>query len=894
MYANTYYRCWLFAVALGMSNAAPLMAQSPWARPDADPVELRQKAENFRIEAEARRAEAWQKAREKGWLTRHESEDGEVVELAELDSRGKPVYRVTDNLRAGRTSSTSQLFPGGASGLSLDGSGVKLGEWDGGVARTTHVELLGRVTPGDNAGLSDHGTHVAATMVGGGANPRARGMAPNAAFRSYDWNSDLFEMAGYAAEGMLLSNHSYAFVFGWRLQGTTWRWLGDTAISATEDYKFGLYRDFESNMDDLAYDYPYYLAVWSAGNSRNGGPAPGTPHEIWNGSAWVPSTAVRPRNGRQGGYDCLTGGGKVSKNVLTIGAVAGNLNGYQGPASVVMSSFSSWGPADDGRVKPDLVANGVGLFSAVADGDEAYAVYSGTSMAAPTTTGSLVLLQQHYARQHAGDYMRAATLKGLAIHTADEAGNHPGPDYRFGWGLLNTRRAAELIGLAANGEGIVTEQVLAEGGSYDTTFTASGQQPLVVTLCWTDPAAAPLDGLLNPDTKMLVHDLDVRLIGPDSTVFLPYRLDRDNLTAPAQQADNDLDNVEKIWVELPTPGTYTIRVTHKDSLTTATQNFSLIVGEEFSYEFDNEIYAGVSPVEYCTAQPVTYPYLSYGEFPAGTFFRVELSDSADNFANPVVLDSVLAFGNNPSGVFLLDLPDSLGAGTHLLRITVPGTDWQSPPAQVRLIGASGGDAFDDALPVDFWPFIAEGSTTDCFTDQVGNSSPDVFYELTVPTGRNAIDITLCESSFNTVLRVFDADRNQIATNNNSCGTRSRLLDLPVEPGATYYVVVEGHISLSGDYVLEITDKTITSTNLATQSANWRVYPNPARATLHVSGWEGANAVLSLRDVLGRTVHTQTLGSEETVLQVGQLTAGWYVLSVRTDRGLYTERVRIGQ
>lgn len=58
----------------------------------------------------------------------------------------------------------------------------------------------------------------------------------------------------------------------------------------------------------------------------------------------------------------------IAKNTLTVGAVNDITAGYATTADVVMSSFSSWGPVDDGRIKPDIVANGVSLTSAGDDG----------------------------------------------------------------------------------------------------------------------------------------------------------------------------------------------------------------------------------------------------------------------------------------------------------------------------------------------------------------------------------------------------------------------------------------------------------------------------------------------------------------------------------------------
>ena len=119
-----------------------------------------------------------------------------------------------------------------------------------------------------------------------------------------------------------------------------------------------------------------------------------------------------------------------------------------------MSSFSGWGPTDDGRIKPDICANGVGLYSSYSGSDTQYASISGTSMATPNLSGSLLLLQQHYQNLFGtGSFMRSATLKGLVIHTADEAGSNPGPDYKFGWGLANMATAAQAITAAKANNG---------------------------------------------------------------------------------------------------------------------------------------------------------------------------------------------------------------------------------------------------------------------------------------------------------------------------------------------------------------------------------------------------------------------------------------------------------
>merc|ERR1711974_194031 len=137
-------------------------------------------------------------------------------------------------------------------------------------------------------------------------------------------------------------------------------------------------------------------------------------------------------------------GHSTSKNNLVVAnGQDANVNADGSLNSVVINSSSSEGPTDDLRIKPDITGNGTGVYSTDSDSNSDYATLTGTSMASPNVTGTLLLLQQHFSSLN-GSFMRAATLKGLALHTADDAGI-VGPDAVYGWGLLNAKAAAEVI-----------------------------------------------------------------------------------------------------------------------------------------------------------------------------------------------------------------------------------------------------------------------------------------------------------------------------------------------------------------------------------------------------------------------------------------------------------------
>ncbi|MDF1571348.1 MAG: S8 family serine peptidase [Bacteroidales bacterium] len=514
-------------------------------------------------------------ARENGIPIRVVYEDGTIHEIRRISKLGQPEYYTTHNLNAAKTTSTNKLWQDGELGLDLDGSGIVVGVWDGGHVRTSHKEFESRARTIDNAEeVIFHATHVAGTIAAAGIRSDARGMAGKSIIDSYDWDGDNSEMRSAAQMGMLISNHSYGYIQGWEYNNekNRWEWYGDESISKTEDYNFGFYGQDARFWDEIAYDYPKFLIVKSAGNDRGEGPASGTTHFVWSRGSWVSSTEVRDRDGN-GSYDCIGTQG-TSKNILTVGAVDDIPAGYSKPSDVSVASFSVFGPTDDGRIKPDIVGNGVGLLSASSSRDDSYAASTGTSMASPNVAGSLALLQEHYHDLY-GTYMYASMLKSLVLHTADDAGN-PGPDYQYGWGLINAASAADLI--SGSDTSIFFSDTLQETSVNEYSYYSTGETSLKITMAWTDPAGEVPGIALDPVGRILVNDLDIRLVRQiDGQVFRPFRLDPANPGQPATRGDNNLDNVEQILVETPLQGYYTLEVSHKFFLENETQSYGVTV-----------------------------------------------------------------------------------------------------------------------------------------------------------------------------------------------------------------------------------------------------------------------------------------------------------------------------
>jgi len=528
-------------------------------------------------------------ARRHGIAVRRELPGGQVLELQRIAPGIGPVFYITNNIVAADTVSTDEVWPGASAGLSLDGTGMSIGEWDGGAIFADHPDLVGRVTQVDGATeVSGHSTHVAGTLIGApSVLPDSRGMAHGAELDAYDWNSDSAEMADAASAGMLVSNHSYGVAAGWLYTGDpnppdTWMWIGGADPAIVEDANFGYY-DVESQLwDQIAFDAPYYLIVKAAGNDRTDiGPAEGEEYTVIDQDGEFVETQTAPRNPDcwPQGFDCLPTH-SVAKNILTVGAVDDLPGGYSevgGPQQVLMADFSGWGPTDDGRIKPDVVGNGMFLFSAWPDFPY-YTLAAGTSMASPNVSGSLLLLQQHWENLNGtGNYLRAATLKALAIHTADEAGPAPGPDYAFGWGLLNTLSAAELIS-GNDGDRMLIEDALTENVTDSFAFSVTSPDAiLTATLVWADPPGTPPTPSLDPTDLMLVNDLDLRISRGGNT-WTPWVLDPANPQMAATTGDNFRDNVEQVRILDADTCSYTVEVSHKGNLLDShAQQYSLLI-----------------------------------------------------------------------------------------------------------------------------------------------------------------------------------------------------------------------------------------------------------------------------------------------------------------------------
>ena len=359
-------------------------------------------------------------ASKKGWKTSYTNDKGSYFELIRVSEEGKPLYYRTFNIDAAASTRTNFLHNNGDLGLNIEGQGMTAHIWDGGIARATHQEYDGdggedRFSVGDGSAVQNfHAAHVTGTVIASGVDPLAKGMAPKASAVGYDWNNDEAEVTAAAANGMLISNHSYGFAV-----------RDEDNQPLLPAYYFGGYTNESRTWDNIAYNAPYYLMVVAAGNEG------------------IDNSVNPDPLGGESAFDKLTGHATSKNNLVIANGNDATINTDGKLVSVTVSSGSSEGPTDDFRVKPDLMGNGTDLYSSYDSSDSAYNSSSGTSMASPNVAGSLLLLQQYYNETH-GSFMKASTLKGLALHTADDVAAE-GPDAASGWGLMNAKKAAETV-----------------------------------------------------------------------------------------------------------------------------------------------------------------------------------------------------------------------------------------------------------------------------------------------------------------------------------------------------------------------------------------------------------------------------------------------------------------
>jgi len=405
----------------------------------------------------------------------------------------------------------------------LDGTGVTVFVYDGDSARASHNDFSGRMTVIDSSPTANHATHVAGTIGGDGSViSNHRGMAPGVTLLSAGFEFDGSGTFLYTNPGDTEDDYGVALSMGADISNNSiGSNVGLNGFPCSYEGDYGVMAATIDNMIRGSLGEPITV-FWAAGNER-----------IY---ACGDSYGTTPPPGN-------------NKNAITVGALNSNND--------TMTTFSSWGPSDDGRIRPVISAPGCqsggdgGVTSTSSSSDTAYSVSCGTSMASPTAAGVGALILQDFRNMYPawGDPSNQL-MKVIMIMGAVDVLN-PGPDYQSGYGSI---RAMDSIDFARGGA--FDERSVDSGGV--TTFTTNvtpGSSELNITIAWDDPAATP-----NVSTA-LVNDLDLIVIDPDGVRHYPWTLNPADPNADAVRTQEDhLNNIEQVFVSDPTPGDWQIQI----------------------------------------------------------------------------------------------------------------------------------------------------------------------------------------------------------------------------------------------------------------------------------------------------------------------------------------------
>jgi len=208
----------LFTLGLVWQGYAQNASERAAIRSQSNVATLERLAQGHAANYAKKKAEAQAFAQQRGLQVLQVLPDGRLAELQYIDDSGTPIYYVTtSNLNAAITTRANKLWTGGGLNLNLNGQGMVVGEWDGGAIRGAHQEFGGRVVQKDGVtftssnGNTNHATHVGGTLIASGVQSNAKGMAHQGILWANEWNNDLAEMTAQAAEGLIISNHSYGY-----------------------------------------------------------------------------------------------------------------------------------------------------------------------------------------------------------------------------------------------------------------------------------------------------------------------------------------------------------------------------------------------------------------------------------------------------------------------------------------------------------------------------------------------------------------------------------------------------------------------------------------------------------------------------------------------------------
>ena len=373
-------------------------------------------------------------------------------------------------------------------GRNLSGNGISVGIGDN--ANPFHLDNnTNLINRNPVYQTNNHGRQVTGVAGGDGLiEERFKGVAPKSILVTDYFDYVLTKSSVYYTDyNMIVTNNSYF----------------NGLVGCPGD---GDYNELSVYVDQQMYNNPYLQHIFAAGND---GGRTCTPYPL--------------------SFGTIKSGYQVGKNVLDVAD-------YH-VATDVLNLSSSKGPVEDGRIKPEITASGVAVVTT--SFNNTYAQGFGTSFSAPYVTGVWSLLTERYKLLNSNNYPKTALLKAIICNTGDDRGV-PGPDYEYGFGFINPRKAAQTIEQTRYYSG-----TLSTGGSNSQVIAVPvGTTQIKVMLYWHDKEGSPLSSVA------LVNDLDLT-VTDGITTYLPLILNPGNVTAQATQGIDHLNNIEQVTINNP-------------------------------------------------------------------------------------------------------------------------------------------------------------------------------------------------------------------------------------------------------------------------------------------------------------------------------------------------------
>jgi PKD repeat protein len=550
------------------------------------------------------------------------------------------------------------------SGKHYDGTGVNILVRDDGEIGP-HIDFKNRAIQNGSASAGgDHGDRVAGIMAGAGnLDPTIKGMAPGA-------NIYVVDFVGNFSNGTTLQLHQ-----------------NDDVVVTNSSYGQacnGGYTSDARTVDLQAFQNQTLLHVFSAGNS-------GTDNCGYGAGA---------------GWGNITGGHKTGKNVITVASTS--ING-------VVDGYSSRGPSADGRLKPDISAVGSNYTSTTFD--NAFSTTSGTSFSAPAIAGVATQLYQAYKELNSGQNPEAGLIKAILLNGAEDFGN-PGPDFKYGWGIVNAYRSLEVL----ENNGYLVGMIGNNGSNTHTVNVPANVKQVKVMTYWNEPAAAVNAAIV------LTNDLDMAMTTPTGEMFLPWVLDYTPnaaaLNSNATRGVDNVNNVEQVTLDNPTAGAYTVTV-NAPVVTNGTMPYYVVT--TFIYDEITVVY----PLGGEGLIPGTTERIHWDAFGNQSSFLVQLTN--DNGANWFTIANV----SGDERMFDWTVPNIV-TGQAQVRI-IRGTNTGQSQANFSILGRPDNIELTKVCPTSIrmeWDSLAGATAYDVFIlgyqymDSIATTT-DTYYDIPV-------------------------------------------------------------------------------------------------------------------------------------------------------------------